>query len=234
MRLSSAPVFRRIPPPSGAALAGLIGAALIGGLGALPLGTGGGTPAAILAWLALWAPAAGAGIGRLGTGLLPFALAVPASWSLLVARTGVALPTPLWGLVAVAGLFALGHALGRTLAPPSAGALGPAAVRTGGVVLLAALVATGASIGFGVAAAPEGPPPRWATAALDLSPVGLVAECAGIDWSRAQPAVYGRSGVEWVPRRPWRGILAAPTVLVVGCTLSWLAAAFRRTRRPEP
>lgn len=226
-------MFRRIPPPSGAAQAWLVGAALAGGLGALPLGAGGGTPAAILAWLALWAPAAGAGLGRRGVALLPFALAVPASWSLVVALTGAALPTPLWALLAVAGLFALGHALGSALAGTSGGD-GTAAVRTAGLVLLAALVATGASVGFGVAAAPDGPPPRWVTAALDLSPVGLVAECAGIDWSRAQPAVYARSGVEWVPRRPWRGSLAGPTVLVVGCALSWLAAAIRRTRRPEP
>lgn len=225
-------MLRRIPPPSGSALAWLIGTALAGGLGAWPR-EGASAPAAILAWLALLAPAAGAALGRIGVGLVPFALAVPASWSLVLALAGTALPTPLWALLAVAGLFAGGHALGRAASRGEAVG-GAAPWRAAGLLLLLALAATGASVGFGLSAASGGPPPRWVTAALDVSPVGLVAECAGVDWSRAQPEVYARSGVEWVPRRPWRGSLAGPAVLVVGCALSWLAAAIRRTRPPEP
>jgi hypothetical protein len=226
-------VLRRIPPPSRTALVWLVGAALGGLLGALP-GEGSPSAPAILAWLALWGPAAGAALGRLGVPLLPFALAVPASWSLLLPLAGFGLVTPLWALCAVAGLFATGHALGRLArVGPSSRSDPLAALRAAGIGLLAALAATGASVGFGLGARPTGAPPRWVTAALDVSPVGLVAECAGIDWARAQPEVYARSGVEWVPRRPWRGSLAAPTVLVVGCSLSWLAAFLRPVRRPE-
>jgi len=57
---------------------------------------------------------------------------------------------------------------------------------------------------------------------LELSPLVLIFDCAGWDWTHAQDEVYRHAGVEWFQRRSFAGNLAGPSVLVVGCLLALL------------
>jgi hypothetical protein len=219
-------VFRRFPPPDPAALATLCGAAALGGLGLLPGAAGALDARTLLGWLALCAPAAGALCGARGLGWFPFALAVPGAWVvalvLLDASAGGVLPTPLWAACALTGLFAAGLAVGKRAGVP---------LRTMGLLLFLTAGFAGACLGFGLladGAALARTQPALAARLLDLSPLVLVLDCAGLDWSHAQPAVYAASGVEWFPRRPFPGNLAGPAVLVVGCLLAALVPAPRR------
>lgn len=222
MKLPALPVA---PPASRLARRlGLAASAAAGALGLLPTASGAADPVALLAWLALLAPAAGYACGALGVRFLPYGLAVPGFWAGLVALADFGsardLATPLWGLAAVAGGFGLGSFLGAWLGRPAAGA---------GSLLLAALCAVGAPVQGGLSRGESwgASHPRLARALVEASPLVLVLECAGLDWTHAQPDVYRLSGVEWFPRRPYRGPLAGPVVLVLGCVLG---GALGRTR----
>lgn len=224
-------MLERFPPPDRAQLALLVACAAAGGLGLLPGAGGALDPVALLGWLALLAPAAGALCALRGLALFPFALAVPAAWlCLLIAAVAGAervLPTPSWAACSVSGLFALGVALGR---------LAGARARTAGLALFLGLVLSGAPLGLGLLAPGAElarADPALAARLLDLSPLVLVFDCAGWDWPHAHPGVYASAGVEWFQRRPYPGILAGPGVLVVGCCLAWLASFTWGRRGPE-
>lgn len=224
-------MLSRTSAPSAARVA-LVASALAGALGLLPGAAGALDPITELAWLALLAPAAGAACGSAGVAFGPAAGAVPALWCVFVvwadARSERDLATPLWAGFALAGLFFLGLALG---------ACRPArACLLAGCLLLAGLGATGLALEGELAPGSlelARRAPRLARAALAASPLGFVHDCAGWDWTHANPDVYARSGVEWVPRRPWPGSLAGPGVLVVGCALAWLACRRRSADRAE-
>jgi hypothetical protein len=225
VRASQDPAATPFPlePVSGAVL---LAAALAVGAGAL-LGERRGDPIVLFAWLALTAPALGAAVGAVGARLWPFGLAVPGAWAvayvIVDATAETQLPTPLFGLAAVVGLFAAGLALGAL-------PLGAPAARTG-VVALGTLVLAGASVqgGLGSGARPwAAASPALAAALLDLSPLVLVYECAGLDWTHAHPLVDRLGGAEWVPRQAYSGNLAGPTALVVGCALACLLPRVRR------
>lgn len=198
----------------------ILGLGAVGLAGALPPG-GRGDPALALAWLALWATPAGCLAAARGPGR---AWLAPAVWSGgLALLLGGAAPELPWGLAAGAGLFGLGAGLGAR--DPRAALARAAALLLGGA-LLAALPSCGGVAGE----APWSPvlAARW----LDASPASLVVECAGIDWMR-HPAVYAPVGADAIGpqlRLPWRGSLAGPTVLMVGCALAWWGA--RASARP--
>ena len=215
-------------PLSRSAIATLLASAAVGLAGLLPGSAGAGDPVALLAWLTLVAPAAGALVGARGVRLLPFGLAVPGLWTLFLVWSDLLsardLAAPAWAACVVAGLFALGMGLGRLLDR------WPWAL-AGGLVLVG-LVLSGLSVQGGLAeedASWGREHPRLAALLIDLSPLVLAFECAGWDWTHAHPEVYARSGVEWFPRRPYDGSLAGPAVLLVGCSFATLAA--RRVRR---
>ncbi|MCP3919450.1 MAG: hypothetical protein GY711_28260 [bacterium] len=158
-------------------------------------------------------------------------VAVPVGWGLGAARTppAVALLAPLAWLAC--GAFFLSP---PTLALAGAAWTGLAACGYAGGVLaprgtfVAALVCAGACWLPGL-----GWSPPVAARLLDLSPATLVIESAGIDWMR-HPAVYEPVGADAIGpelRLPWRGKLAGPVVLLVGCTLTLVA---RRTARIVP
>jgi hypothetical protein len=172
-----------------------------------------------LAWLALWALPAGVLSARLGR---PAGL-IPALWAAVLLGTGAG-----WPPAAVCGgFFAAGLALGR------AGGLDQGVIPRAGLSLLLLAVASGAPAVGGLAGdAPWSP--RVSARLLDLSPVVLVVESAGVDWTR-HPAVYDPAGGDALGpdlRQPWRGELAGPGVLLVGCTL--LLVALRRRVAPTP
>ncbi len=222
-------MFARFPPPDRADLLALAVCIALGALGCVGL-AGPPDPVTELAWLALLAPAAGAGLGARGLALFPFGLVVPGSWSFFLVLADAAserdLATPAWSAAAVGGLFALGLALGRLVRS------GPVALA--GLVLFAGCVLVGLPLGFGLGE-PEAvlarQHPGLAALFLDLSPLVLVFDCGGYDWLHANDAVYARSGVEWIQRRPWPGHLAGPVLLLAG-VLIW--AAVERWRRVRP
>lgn len=209
-------------------LARALGCAAVGALGALPLAGAGPDPVALLVWLAL----VSAPLGALAAGgaMHPWVVApvVPATWSVaLVAVDGasrVDLPSPVWAAVAWTGLFAAGFGLGR-----AAGARGVATLAA--LLFLACATAAALPTGGGLLAAPW--PPELAARLLDLSPATLLAECAGLDWLR-HPAIYAAAGAADVDpslRAAYRGELAAPLALVVGCATAFGGEAVARRRR---
>lgn len=218
-------VLGRFRPLDPGQLAVLAGCAAAGALGALPGANGALDHVAMLGWMTLFAPAAGALCGARGIAILPLAGFVPVSWTVLLAAlpAGAArgFATLPWAACALVGLFALGLALG---------ARSRSALLTAGVLLFLGLVLASAAQGFGLLAGGAElarAHPRLAMRLLDASPPVLVFECAGWDWVHAQPEVYARGGAEWIQRRPYAGNLAGPAVLVVGCALAILA------RRPD-
>lgn len=197
----------------------------LGGLGALPsLSSGAGDPAAFLAWVALLAPAAGAFAVHLQLSPLPWGAAAPSSWVLGLVWCAAAspriVPTPLWGAAAWMGLFALGAAGAQLWARRD--------LKPTYVAALASLALASAAWAPGRAGAPWSPDVTalW----LDLSPLTLVAECAGLDWMRT-PLVYDAAQTDRLERVAWRGELAGPLCLLVGYA-SWALA--RRVRSSEP
>jgi hypothetical protein len=208
-------------------------AAAAGLLGLVPGATGDTDPLGMLVWLTLLAPAAGAACGAVGLRILPYGLVVPGSWaSMLFAAILLSdgdLPAPVWGAAAIAGLFGLGVAVGA--ACPGR----PIELAAAG--LFAGIVMLGLSVQLGIpdATSLARTHPRIARVFLELQPVVLVSECAGCDWVRTQPQVYARSGVEWLPRRPYRGPLAGSVALVVGCALgeALVRRSSRRVRDPS-
>ncbi|HVS09462.1 MAG TPA: hypothetical protein VMS76_06260 [Planctomycetota bacterium] len=205
-----------------------LGVAFAGALGALPLGVAPGMeagpdPVALLVWLSVRAVGAGWLCGALGVPLSSYALAAPGAWMVALALAGAAserdLPAPLWAALAWTGLFAAGHGLGR-LAPRSPVAGAGLCVLAAG--LLVALPGRGSL-------AREPWPPEAARLLLELSPATLLCESAGIDWMR-HPSVYAPAGTDRFQRAPYRGRLAGPAVLLLGCLLSAGAAAVDRSR----
>ena len=192
--------------------------------GLLPVALGRGHPVTLLAWLSIVALPAGWLAGGWNLPLGRTTLAVGGLWyvGLLVsAERGV--PAPHWAALAWTGLFVAGFGAG-CLAPRRA--LAGAAL----ALLLAALLVSLP----GAAGLPEEPvwSPRAAARLLDLSPATLLVESAGVDWMR-QPAVYGPAGADAIGpdlRMPWRGELAGPAVLLLGCALA-LAARYAVARR---
>jgi hypothetical protein len=206
-----------------------LGLALVG-----PLALASGADAATyLAWLAIVAPSAGCLAAALGVGLVPYGLAVPGAWLLVLAAfdatSRAPLATPFFGGLVVAGLFAAGAALGRLArqraAPRGAAARGWAGA---GWLLLVAALAAGLPGRGGAAGAPLAP--ALASVLLDLSPATLALESAGLDWMR-DPAVYDRAGTDRFQRAPYRGALAGPVTLLVGCLAAALAALLTRESR---
>jgi hypothetical protein len=225
-------VFRRFAAPDRLQLVTLCACAGAGALGALPGRSGALDPLTVLGWLALLAPGAGALCAGRGLALFPFALAVPGAWSLVLVQAQLraprALSAPLFALCALVGLFALGFAAGRRAR---------CGIRAAGLLFYATLLLSGAATGFGLLAGGDElarTRPGAAARLLDLSPLVLVFDCAGVDWTHAQPEVYARAGVEWLQRRPYRGILAGPAVLVVGCILAVVARVPRNPHRSWP
>lgn len=202
----------------------LIFASAIGVLGVLAPGASGGTVFAF-AWAALVAPAAGhlagAAPGR------PLRLALPLIVWAVVLGAFVALagaPVSLWVAVALAGLFLLGVATGRLAIDVWSGAA---------LWLTLAFVLAGAALGYGQLARPL--PPEWTARLLDLSPLSLVLESAGVDWMR-HPAVYDTAGTLDIGpelRQAWRGMVAGPALFVVGC-FALAASSACRVRRAVP
>jgi len=210
--------------------------ALVAGLavaspGLLPLLDAQARPLALVAWLALCAPAAGWAAGSLGLRPLPDGLAAPAVWAVLLDLLDRSAPrgegASSWCALAVGGLWLLGLSLGsRAPERPWQGA---------GALLLAAAALVGAAGQGGLASAPLArSAPRLARVLFELSPMTLAMETAGVDWMR-RPAVYEQAGTDWIggERRPYRAPLAAGVPFVVGC----LAAGLLRSRRrslPSP
>lgn len=222
-------MFERFPPPERAQLATLAVCAGAGALGLLPGAAGACDAVTLLGWLTLLAPAAGALCGARGPALFPFGLAVPGAWITLLVFAlepgRFELATPGWAACVFSGLFAAGWASGRRACVP---------LRTAGTLLFLGLVLSGAASGLGLFAGGAElarAHPASACRLLELSPLVLVFDCAGWDWTHAQPEVYARSGVEWFQRQPYRGNLAGPAVLVVGCALAWLDRAPRPAQR---
>jgi hypothetical protein len=204
----------------------LIFASLLGVLGVLAPGAGGGTVFAF-AWTALAAPAAGhlagAAPGR------PLRLAVPLIvWAVVLGGFVLlaAAPASFWVAPAIAGLFLLGTATGRLTEDVWSGAA---------LWLTLALALAGAPLGYGQLAGPL--PPEWTARLLDLSPLSLVLESAGVDWMR-HPAVYDAAGTLDIGpelRQAWRGMVAGPALFVVGCfALAASSACRARTAVPPP
>jgi len=222
-------------PPTRREVVALAAASLAGLPGLLPSAGGAGDPLALVAWLTLAAPAAGALCGAHGVRLWPLGAAVPGTWVLMlvwsVASSSVVLATPAWAACVVGGLFAFGLALGALAScrSPVANGSGRAWALAGGL-LLAGLALSGASVQGGLSDGGTSwarTHPRLAARLLDLSPLVLATDCAGRDWTRAHPDVYAISGVEWFPRRPYRAPLAGSTVLLVGCASALLAGRCR-------
>lgn len=200
--------------------------AALGWIGAAPLGArGSGDPLLVLVWAALAAPVAGAIAARASLGPWPWGLAAPSAWVLALVWTGASsprdVPTPLWAAGAWMGLFALGAAASELL--------GKRDVRAPYVAALISLALNCAAWAPGKLGAP------WSaeTTALliDLSPVALVAECAGLDWMRVE-WLYEAAQTDRFERAAWRGELAGPTCLLVGYA-AWAFARFVG-RAPRP
>ena len=176
----------------------------------------------LLGWLALLAPAAGAFVAARGTALWPLALVAPAVWMALVgvidASSLHGLPTPAWAGVAWTGLYLSGFGIGCVQS-------GRPFAYAGALLFLAtSLFALSGAFGFRVAGGGH----ELAAWLLDLSPVTLVVECAGIDWMR-HPAIYDVAGdIPPDVRTAYRGILAGPCVLLVGLTFAIFGARRRR------
>ena len=185
-------------------------------------------PITVLVWLSIWALPAGFLCGALGLRLWPAGLAVPGIWmgavTLVDAASDVDLPRPIWAVCVFSGFFAAGFGCGAWAGPRRL---------WGGCasLLLLAAIATGLPHKGGLS--DDTWSPEVAARLLDLSPSALVVESAGVDWMR-HPAVYdpvGTSSIGPDLRTAWRGFLAGPTVLLVGCALVLLG---RRKNRGEP
>ncbi len=203
-----------------------------GGTGALSCALG--EPLVALAWIAVVAAPAGFHCGARGVRPWPFGMLAPAVWMIGVTwldATGAGeLPTPIWGALAWTGLFCAAMALG---------ALRPGAAWRGASALL---LAGGLLAGLPIAGGPGGclgersvgeVSPGVAARLFDLAPPVLLVEVVGVDFMR-HPGVYERAGTEWFSdrRAPFRGILAGPLLLLVGCT-ALFAASRRRAAPPE-
>lgn len=210
--------------------------ASISGLGALPLAERGADPVALLIWISLCSLPVGALAGATRMHTWVVAPVVPALWAVVLVAVDSAserdLPSPVWATLAWTGLFAIGFGLGRAsrTAQPGASIMqGPA-----GLLMLLSFVLVVLPVGGGLLAQPW--PPHLGALLLDLSPATLLAECAGLDWMR-HPTVYdaaGTAAMDPTVRGPYRGVLAAPIVLVVGCACVIGGDALARRSSTKP
>ncbi len=207
--------------------------AATGLLGALPAPDE-SSSVVLLVWLALWSSVAGFLAGASPLRLLA-AAAVPGVWMLAFAlvEAGVqgedvggspvarGIPSPAGAAAAWTGLFAAGFGLGRIVHARGGSRWGWA-----GLVAALTAVAAGASLAGGLADRPW--PPAWSAFALDVSPVVLVMESAGVaDWMW-HPSTYDSAGVDRFARAPFDPALAGPLALVVGCALAAVFTALAR------
>ena len=216
-------------PSRAAAWTGVL-ALVAGALGALPNGSGPGSdPVALLAWLALLAPAAGFACGSAGLALWPWSVSVVGGWCLLLASAAAGRedwpPGLAWAAGLLLGMFAAGHGLGRLL--PGRELAGA------GVLLLLAGLAAGLPGRGGAGGRSWGErDPAWGLRIYAASPVALMLETAGVDWAR-HPAMYDPAGTEWFSdpgrRTPPAPGLAAGVALVVGCVAGLLARGVARS-----
>ena len=197
-------------------------ALLVAGV-ALPGAAAGSVTA--LAWAALVAPAAGhlSGSQRafLSRQLAPLAFGLVVLFAFFAFR---AAPVSAWSALVLTGFFLLGVASGRSTRSAWSG---------GGLWLTLTLALAGAAIGYGQLARPL--PPALTACLLDISPLSLVLESAGVDWMR-HPALYDPAGtVDIGPelRQAWRGTVAGPALFVVGC-LALAASSACRARTAAP
>ncbi len=191
----------------------LVSAALVSALGlaAVPIQD---DPVLALAWLAIWAPAAGAlaqSFGRLG-------LLVPAGFVAWILSTPFDHRFAAVG--AILGLTSVGWGLGTWM--------DVARARIFGVLLLTSAMLAGLP-GAGGRDSGAAWPPEVAAVLLSLSPVTLAAESAGVDWM-TRPAVYEPVGADAIGpdlRVPYRR-LAGWVLLLVGCGICGGARLHRR------
>jgi hypothetical protein len=215
--------------------------------GAAPCAAGAREPLELVTWIALIAPAAGFHSGARGVRAWPYGLLAPAVWMIAVAWVGASrapsapdldgvggvagLPTPVWAALAWTGLCALGHAAGLSCPRAAWRGAGALFLLSG---LLCALPLAGGEGGL-LGGRPVGRvvAPGLAARLFDLSPAVVLGESAGADLMRHR-SVYGPAGTEWFSdrRAPYRGMLAGPTLLLVGC-VALLAASRRRVPARE-
>ncbi|MCA8979298.1 MAG: hypothetical protein H6831_07815 [Planctomycetes bacterium] len=175
-----------------------------------------------LAWAALAAPAAGqlAGAERCAD-VRRFAPLLVALAVLYAFAAFTAAPVSAWAALVICGLFLLGLATGRATDGRWTGA---------GLWFALTLALSGAATGFGQLARPW--PPELTAHLLDVSPVSLVLESAGVDWMR-HPALYDPAGTLDIGpelRLAWRGKVAGPALFVVGCCALAVSSAWRARR----
>lgn len=207
----------------------------IAGLGALCLLDAGRAGSAIhgcLAWLTLLAVPAGILATAAGARLWPHALLVPALWCFLLVLVSLVeetqLPNPAAAMAAIGGLYSTGFALGCWWERVR--------LKLASLALFGSLLLT-CSAQIGSLGRPGMPPakdqPALARSLVNLSPLVFVFECAGVDWTHANPQVYAHSGVEWFPRSAYDGGLAGPGLLMLGAVLASLAERMRLRRRSD-
>ncbi len=202
--------------------------AAIGCLGATSGAAGALDPVTLFAWLVLAAPACGVLAGAFGVRLWPVGLLAPALWIALLVQAELGserhLLVPWSGMAVVSGLFFAGLGLGawvRRRSRPERG------LALAGLLLCGMLAASGAGVRGVLSSSGSGFArefPWLTTTLLEASPLVFAFECAGVDYTHMQPDVYARSTVEWFPRLPYRGALAAPVVLLVGSLSALLGA----------
>jgi hypothetical protein len=211
-----------------------------------------GGPEATLVWAALAAAplgalstAAGSTGGRWAglTALAPLVLV----WAIVPGKLlgahgggafGRAAPSLPWAGAVLVGLSCAGAGLallarGRSAAIQPIKGASSSAARVALVLLVLGAGLHGLPTRAGLGRSPW--PPEIAARALDVSPVTLVAEAAGIDWAR-RPAIYGPAGADSLGptlRTPWRPALAGAGALMLGCAL-WCVALFATRRDQEP
>ena len=186
---------------------------------------GGLDPERALGWLALWALPAGVLAARSDRPWRVVLLA-PVLLGVFVAPA-LEVPDPIGGGAAAAGLYALGVGLGLGLATT--------AWRAAGAAWLTAVALAGLPSLAGVGS-PAPWPPALAARLLDVSPIGLVAESAGIDWMR-HATVYdpvGSSSIGPELRAAWPGRLAGAAVLLLGCLSALTGGLAARAPRTVP
>jgi hypothetical protein len=197
-----------------------------------PVAAGGADLLALLAFVTVAAVPVGAAAGALGVHFLRASVAWSANF---VAAAAAAV---LWGPLRQGepsiwdAACGVAPALGLALAGLGLGCrwserLGPLCALATALVLAAIGLPLGGGLGLGPLPSQS---PERAALWLDLSPLTLAAEAAGIDWMR-HPSIYDAAGTDWFSgaRRPYRG-LEAGVALVVGCLVGGLCAAGGQAR----
>jgi len=209
-----------------------LGIAGLGWLCLLDAGRAGSSIHGCLAWLCLLSLPAGILASARGARFWIHGLLVPAIWCFLLVwlslRDELRLPNPAGAMAAITGLFAMGFALGCCLRG--------ARVRLAALALLGFLLLAGSAQRGGLGRPGVNPAkdqPALARTLVNLSPLVFVLECAGLDWTHANPQVYQQSGVEWFPRSAYDGRVAGLGILILGAALASLADRLRKGRRSD-